>query len=797
MSVDPGRPQAPEPHALEPTEVLQGVVRRITFHNADNHYVVLRLECEPGRPPATVVGYLTPTPAPGEEIRAVGRWTTHPVYGRQFEADAYQPVTPSTREGIERLLSSGVIRGVGPSTARRLVQAFGERTLDVITSQPDRLASIPGIGARKARAIAEQFRLHRAAQEALSFLYSLGLGPGLARRIYQRYGGRTTAAVRANPYELAFEVNGVGFRRADELAARFGIAPDSPRRLEAGLWHVLQEAVEEGHVFVPRPALFERARRLLAGRGAGEGYPDRALDSALAALAERGSVVLEGEAVYQSRLHRHEVELARLLREMGRAVSQPWLPSRFEQELALAERQFGTRLAPEQREAVRKALEAGVLVITGGPGTGKTTLVRFIVHLGSRAGITMALAAPTGRAAQRLQEAVFAGQAPPRGVMAPRTIHRLLEPKAASGDDGPRFLRGPKAPLDAELVIVDEVSMLDLSLAYHLVAALQPGARLVFVGDVNQLPSVGPGQVLRDLIESERLPVVRLTRIFRQAAQSRIVVGAHQILAGRSIIRPTSQDAASGAAAGGSGAAAGPLTGGRLVERNNLRFFEVPEPEAAARAVQRLVAATLPQLCGFDPFQDIQVLTASHKGPAGSEALNALLQEALNPAAPAKRELRVGLRILREGDRVMQTRNDYQARLVAGGEAPTGGDGEQTGVFNGEIGRIVQAFPDERLLHVRFDDGRVVEYDDERTGELQLAYAITVHKSQGNEFPCVVMPVVWTMPALMNRHLLYTALTRGKRLVVLVGDRRAVNAYIRNASVGIRFSGLARRLQSA
>ena len=793
----PSEAAAPPPSAA-PGEVLQGVVRRITFHNPDSHYVVLRLEPGPGGAPVTVVGRLVPPPAPGEEIRAVGRWTSHPTYGRQFEAEGYRPVTPSTREGVERLLASGLFKGVGPATARRLVEAFGEAALDVIANEPERLASVPGIGPRRARAIAARLQLHRAEQEALAFLYGLGLGPGLARRIYHRYGARTVEVLRANPYELALEVSGFGFRRADEVAARSGIAADSPRRVEAALWQALEEAVEEGHVFLPKPALFRRARALLeGGRGRGLAFPDEALEAALAELTGRGRVTVEeGQAVYHPALHRQEQELARAVRRLADQAWQPWLPGSLERQLAEAEEALGTRLAPEQREAVREALQRGLVVITGGPGTGKTTLVRFIVYLAGRSGVRLALAAPTGRAAQRLQEAVGAGRELP-GVAPARTIHRLLEVRAGGGDDGPRFARGPQHPLDADVVIVDEASMLDLPLACHLLGALRPGARLVLVGDVDQLPSVGPGQVLRDIIASGRVAVVRLTRVFRQAARSRIVVGAHRILAGRDLLppRPRGPESPTPGAAllRTSPEGAGPRP---LSEEDNLRFIEEPEPARAAETVQRLVAETLPRLYGLDPMREIQVLAATHRGPAGTDALNARLQEALNPPRAGRAELRLGHRLLRVGDRVMQSRNDYQARLVAPDGGPGAAAGEEGGVFNGEIGRVVAVFPERREVHVRFEDGRVVAYDDERLDQLQLAYAITVHKSQGNEFPCVVMPVVWTMPALMTRNLLYTALTRGRRLVVLVGDRRAVGAYVRNASVSARHTGLARRIAS-
>lgn len=772
-------------------EVLHGVVRRITFTNPENQYMVLRLDCQDGKPPVTVVGHLVPVPAQGEEIRALGRWTVHQTYGRQFEAVSYQTVSPSTAEGVERLLASGAIKGVGPATARRLVASFGVHALDVIASQPEKLATVPGISAKKARAIAEQFGARRAEQETLVFLHSLGLGPGLARRILRRYGLSAPAALRAHPYQLAFDVDGFGFRRADELAARFDVAVDSPERVEAALWHALQDAVDDGHVFLPRAELFERALSLLqSGRGAGGAWPDEVLQRCLGVLAQQGAVVMESDAVYPPAHHRWETELAERLARMANRPRQPWLPARFSSELAWAERAFGTALAVEQREAVRKALEEGILVVTGGPGTGKTTLVRFVVHLAKRAGVRVALAAPTGRAAQRLHDAVLGGGVSPEGVGVPRTIHRLLEVKAGPAS-GSRFGRGPNNPIDAELVIVDEVSMLDLQMAYHLVTALSPSARLMLVGDVNQLPSVGPGQVLRDVIDSGRIPVVRLARLFRQAARSRIVVGAHQILEGKSLVHSRSSASTAGRQGGGCADRA-------KAQPSDLRFTEEPTPEAAAQRIRELVGNLASDPWRFDPKRDIQVLTASHRGPAGSDALNAMLQDILNPADSRRRELRVGGRVLREGDRVMQVRNEYQARLVAEEADWPGADAAQeTEVFNGEIGTVERVLPEERLVLVRFDDGRLIEYDDERLSQIQLAYAITVHKSQGNEFPCVIMPVVWTMPALMTRHLLYTALTRGRRLVALVGQRAAVQAYVRNAAVAERHSQLARRLRDA
>ncbi len=859
--------EVPLPPEDRAAGILHGVVRRITYRSPDGSYVVLRLDVSGQQGPVSVVGRLDPVPGVGQEIRVVGRWAEHPSYGRQFRAHDYHTVTPDTLEGIERFLASGVIKGVGRATARRLVERFGERTLDVIASDPDAVAALPGIGSRKANAILRQAQALRDRQEALVFLHSLGVGPGLARRIVGRYGPRTIEAVRNRPYLLALEVGGIGFRRADELARRFGIGPTDPQRVDAAVWHVLQEAAEQGHLYLPVPRLHQEVTALLAstpasqrgvpsgqtpetapvsgeeapGEAQSQGISEQAVRSACERLAARGGVVVEDECAYLAYLYAYETRFARRLVELARRHGgQAWLPQRLETMLAEAERRHGLVLAAEQREAVRRALEEGVLVITGGPGTGKTTLVRFIVELAAAAGRRVGLAAPTGRAAQRLNDAVFSGGLPPRGVSPARTIHRLLElrvgsqagnsgegphprsqaggtPEGVAEGGGVRFARNRRNPLEVDLLIVDETSMLDMGLAYHLVEALRPGSQLVLVGDVDQLPSVGPGQVLRDLMECGVVSVVRLTRLFRQASRSSIVRGAHQVLAGHNIVRAQGAPAAAGpqgrkpqprkvAVAGptaGTGADGGDGTSGEL------RFVEVDDPAECARRVCELVVDALPARYGLDPMRDIQVLAASHRGPAGTEALNGILQAALNPPAPNRPELVLGARRLRLGDRVMQTRNDYQARVVAaggnggagtpgslGGRLSLSGQAEEGGVFNGEVGRIWEVNPRAGTLRVRFDDGRVIEYDGERLGQLELAYAVTVHKSQGNEFPCVVMPVVWTMPALMTRHLLYTAITRGRRLVVLVGQRRAILAYVRNASVAKRFSRLAERLRA-
>ena len=745
---------------------LQGNVRRITFRNDANHFTVAKIDLdEPeardlGRE-VTVVGYV-PSLAVGEWVEVEGEWTFHESFGRQFQATVWRKSPPATVRGIRRYLASGAISGIGPKLAERLVDKFGERTLEVIEKEPERLLEVEGIGERKFRAIGQALRDEREVRDALVFLAGLGLSPGTAAKVYREYKDETVARVRANPYCLAEDIFGIGFRTADAVAREMGVPPDSPERAAAALLHVLGQAGAEGHVYLPRAVLFARAADL--------GIPEAAAQSALERLAAGGQVVLDerpvdgqsgdedarGEwcAVYPSFLYRAEVEAAVRLRARI-DPPQPETPGLFsDRELqepppqvdALA-RRLG--LTEEQRRAVSLALQpgGGLLVLTGGPGTGKTTTLRAIVE-GLRAlGRTYHLAAPTGRAAKRMSEAT--------GEEA-RTLHRLLEYSGQAGG-GLRFLRNPDRPLTGDAVIVDEASMVDLPLLYHLLRAVPPEAKLILVGDADQLPSVGPGNVLRDVLGAAGSRVVRLTQVFRQAQQSRIVVNAHRIQKGEK-----------------------PLAGG---EGSDFFFVSEPDPEAARALICDLVARRLPRYLNCDPRRDVQVLATVRRGALGVDALNAALQEALNPRVPGAAEVVVAGRPLRPGDRVMQVRNDYDKM-----------------VFNGDIGTVVAVDPAARTVEVHFPDrdepGPVV-YEGDDVSRLTLAYCTSVHKSQGSEYPAVVMPITWVMPSLMNRNLLYTAVTRARRLVVLVGREDALWGYVRSARADERYTLLAERIRLA
>ncbi|HEX3902203.1 MAG TPA: ATP-dependent RecD-like DNA helicase [Polyangia bacterium] len=721
-------------------ETLLGTVERVVYSGGEGSFTVARLKLDRDGEVVTVVGSLVGVPA-GASLRLMGRFETTARFGAQFRITHYTEVAPATLEGLRRYLGSGLIKGIGPELASRIVDRFGIETLEVLDREPSRIGEVPGIGQSRARAVRDAWNAQRAVREVMVFLQGYGVSPAFAARIYKRYGAASIARVRENPYRLAFDIWGIGFLSADKLAAALGVAPDAPTRLEAGVRHVLDDESSNGHVFVPRARLAGKAAALLD-------QPEAEVTAAIDRLARAGEAAIDttvvddpkDPAVYETLLYRAETALAAGLRRLLDAPAPP-LAVEADKALAWYEREAGIALARQQAEAVKLALTAKVAVVTGGPGVGKTTIVRGIVSILKRKGLTVALAAPTGRAAKRLADATGAPAS---------TLHRLLEWRPASASFG----RCASNPLEADVLIVDEASMLDVRLGADLVAALAPSARLVLVGDVDQLPSVGPGTVLADVIASGAAPTVRLTEIFRQAAESLIVVNAHRIQEG-----------------------AEPELGAAAVDRESDRrdffFLEEDDPAAAAVLIRDLVAVRLPRRYGFSS-QEIQVLSPMHRGELGAANLNRLLQETLTAGAAG---IERGQRMLRVGDKVMQVKNDYDKE-----------------VWNGDSG-IVEGVAAE-TLSVRFDD-RLVEYSLDELDALVLAYAATVHKSQGSEYPAVIIPVHTQHYVMLQRNLLYTAVTRGKRLVVLVGTRKALALAVRNAEVAARASGLAARLRAS
>lgn len=724
---------------------FKGVVEDIVFRNDQNGWTVAAIQME-GSGRISAVGIM-PFLSTGEHVIFDGELVEHRDYGQQIKVTGYESTRPETKSGVEKYLASGLIKGVGPATAKLIVKYFGARALDVLESEPDRLVEVEGIGPKRAAMIAESFAMHNDMRNTIMFLQDYGLSPNLSMKIYRTFGGATENVLRSNPYRLVDEISGVGFKTADEIAMSMGFSPNSEFRLRSGVKYVLSEAANgAGHMFLPAQVLLDQASRIL-------GAEIEVVENIIKSLCLSEELVIEkvGEtlAVYLPHLYSAECESARLMLRQRKSIK----PARMKEkaileQIAAYEASEGVTLCEQQREAAMAAVQEGVCIITGGPGTGKTTSINLIIRL-MRAMGEVELCAPTGRAAKRMSEAT--------GCLA-RTIHRLLE----YNGENQGFARDEDDPLDADVVIVDEVSMVDIFLLKSLLCALRPGTRLILVGDADQLPSVGAGNVLRDLIASETVRVVCLTEIFRQAQQSNIVVNAHRINHGQYPV---------------------------IQNRNTDFFLERREtPHQAVESVVALVRTRLPKYMNLDSLREIQVMAPMKRGDVGVYNLNKMLQEALNPASRGLPELIRGDHTFREGDKVMQVRNNYDL-------AWTRSDETGEGVFNGDIGYIVAVDPRDRALTVAFDDGRVADYDETVLEDLELAYCMSVHKSQGSEFDAVVLPLISGPPMLMTRNLLYTAVTRAKRLVVVVGRENCVQAMVDNNHIMQRYSALDWRLR--
>ncbi|MFJ6566069.1 ATP-dependent RecD-like DNA helicase [Streptomyces sp. NPDC091292] len=726
--------------------VVEGVLERITFASEETGYTVARVDTGRGAGDLlTVVGSLLGAQV-GESLRLQGRWGSHPQYGKQFTVENYTTVLPATVQGIRRYLGSGLVKGIGPVFADRITTHFGVDTLRIIEEEPKRLIEVPGLGPKRTRKIADAWEEQKAIKEVMVFLQSVEVSTSVAVRIYKKYGDASISIVKNQPYRLAADVWGIGFLTADRIAQAVGIPHDSPERVKAGLQYALSQSTDQGHCYLPEEQLIADAVKLLQ-------VDTGLVIECLAQLAgEDEGVVRErvpgpdGEAVtavYLVPFHRAELSLSAQVLRLLRSDDDRMPAFRdvaWDKALAWLADRTGAELAPEQEEAVRLALTRKVAVLTGGPGCGKSFTVRSIVELARAKRAKVVLAAPTGRAAKRLAELTGAEAS---------TVHRLLELKPGGDAAYDR-----DRPLDADLVVVDEASMLDLLLANKLVKAVPPGAHLLFVGDVDQLPSVGAGEVLRDLLaDGGPVPAVRLTRIFRQAQESGVVTNAHRINSG---LPPVTRDL------------------------NDFFLFVEEETEETARLTVDVVAHRIPAKFGLDPRRDIQVLAPMHRGPAGAGSLNGLLQQAITPGRPDLAEKRFGGRVFRVGDKVTQIRNNYEKGL--------------NGVFNGTVGVVTSLDAEEQRLTVLTDEDEEVPYDFDELDELAHAYAVTIHRSQGSEYPAVVIPVTTSAWMMLQRNLLYTAVTRAKKLVVLVGSRKALAQAVRTVSAGRRCTALDFRL---
>jgi len=708
---------------------LQGQLERITYHNEENHYTIARLKVKGRRDLVTIVGCLVSS-TPGEVLRLKGDWDSHPKYGEQFKVVSYETVTPATVKGIERYLGSGLIKGIGPVMAKRLVNKFGLETLEIIENRVERLKEVEGIGEKRIDMISAAWAEQKEVRDVMLFLQGHEVSSTYAAKIYRQYGKDSIRIVKENPFRLADDIFGIGFLTADRIAGNLGIPKDSELRAEAGILYVLRKLADEGHVYYPYEDLVMESGKVLD-------IEADIITAAMGRIASQKRIILEGGAVYLSEFYAAEVGVAVSLKAVLAAAKSP---IRFDRDAAIksVQEELKITLAEKQIQAVRESLDKKVMVITGGPGTGKTTIINSIIRIYRRAGQKVLLAAPTGRAAKRMSETT--------GFEA-RTIHRLLEfsPK----ENG--FKKNEQDRLEADLIIIDEASMVDTILMHHLSRAVRPETTLILVGDIDQLPSVGAGNVLKDIMDSGRIPTVRLNEIFRQAKESMIITNAHRINSGEFPYITTDKD-----------------------KLQDFFFVELEEPEKVLEMIVHMCRSRIPERFGFHPLDDIQVLTPMHRGIVGASSLNAALQKELNASSD---ELQRGGRAFKTGDKVMQIRNNYDKD-----------------VYNGDIGRIASIDREAQEVTVSFE-GRHVDYDFSDLDEIVLAYAVSVHKSQGSEYPVIVMPLLTQHYLLLQRNLLYTAITRGKRLVVIIGTKKALGIAIRNNKQQLRYTRLKERLR--
>lgn len=721
---------------------LAGQIERITYSDAESGYSVLRLAVKGYPELVTAVGTMA-APVIGEILTMTGEWQEHPRFGMQFKIETCSSAAPSTVSGIEKYLGSGLIKGVGPATAERIVEAFGAKTLDVLDNQPERLHEIDGLGDKKIAVILDSWREQRDIRDVMVFLQGFGIGTGYALRAFRHYGASAVEVLQENPYRLATDIFGIGFLTADKIASGMGFGKDSPLRIRAGVLHVMNQLVIEGHVFVPVEELTKAAEEILD-------VTSEAVENGIEAARLAEELIIEwyrtsdGEddcAVYLPAFHYAETHSAKNLTEL---LSSPFNGQYVNPDTAIpwVQEELGIQLADKQIEALRTALASQVMIITGGPGTGKTTLIRAVLKIRGARGYRVMLAAPTGRAAKRMTEAT--------GHEA-KTIHRMLEYFGRGLANG-EFMRNDSNPLECDLLIVDEASMIDQILFHHLLKAVPKGASLILVGDVNQLPSVGSGNVLKDIIDSDVCPVVRLNEIFRQAQESGIIVNAHRVNNGEMPEFDENYDSG----------------------LKDFYFINQDDPDKALEIIKQLVTVRIPQRFGFNAVNDIQVLTPMHRGSVGTTKLNAELQAVLNTEGGAKLQ-RMG-RTFQEGDKVMQVKNNYDKD-----------------VYNGDIGTIYRIDGDELKVIVRMDNG-LVAYDFTELDELVHAYAVSIHKSQGSEYPAVVVPILTQHYVMLQRNLLYTGITRGKKLVVIVGSKKALAIAVKNDKTRKRWTRLAARL---